>query len=181
MTCNHCGKTGHKYADCWQREENATKRPQNYKLSAEQGQANMNEKKSKIEYLMAGITFPKDHKILSDPNVQITDTAATVQTTPHSFGMSDGKKATGDDSITVGNGDKEPAPQIASITEMICDKHGNELKMIKLMAVTHLPPGKFNLFSLTQMQQKGWLLSGNGEVRWLTTGNRTSTFDLVVT
>jgi hypothetical protein len=29
--CNHCGKSGHKYATCWQRDENASKRPQNYR------------------------------------------------------------------------------------------------------------------------------------------------------
>jgi hypothetical protein len=29
IKCNHCSKTRHKYADCWQREENANKCPQN--------------------------------------------------------------------------------------------------------------------------------------------------------
>jgi hypothetical protein len=41
--------------------------------------------------------------------------------------MKEKKEATDDDAITVGNGSKEPASHIASITGMICDKHGNEL------------------------------------------------------
>jgi hypothetical protein len=55
---------------------------------------------------MAGITYPKDHKILTDPNVWIADTTAMVHTTHHSLGMSNGKKATEDDAITIGNGDR---------------------------------------------------------------------------
>lgn len=44
LACNHCSKTGHKYADCWQCEENRHKRPQNYKTtSGKQGQASLNE------------------------------------------------------------------------------------------------------------------------------------------
>jgi hypothetical protein len=114
--CNHCGKSGHKYADCWQRDENASKRPQNYRMPAKQAQANVNKKTKEktIEYLMAGITFTTGHKILIDPNVWITDTAATVHTTPYSQGMKNCKKATDDDAITVGNGSKELAPQIAN-------------------------------------------------------------------
>jgi hypothetical protein len=27
MMCNHCGKTGYKYVDCWQHEENKHKHP----------------------------------------------------------------------------------------------------------------------------------------------------------
>jgi hypothetical protein len=98
---------------------------------------------------MAGITFPTNQAILSDPNVWIADKAATVHTTPHSQGMKYKKEATADDAITVGNGNREPALHITSITGMICNKHGNELNQTKLTEVTHLPSGKFNLFSLT--------------------------------
>jgi hypothetical protein len=88
MTCNHCGKPGHKQADCWQKDENAAKRPQGYKLPAEkkqakppaeQGQANMDKGPSKgTKYLLARMTFPMHHQILSDPNIWIADSAATV-------------------------------------------------------------------------------------------------------
>ena len=95
MTCNHCGKPGHTYSDCWQREENKHTRPQSYKPPAAQGeeqaQANVTEVTEdvgvKIEYLLAGMSFPKDHSILTDPTVWIADTAATVHTTPYGKGM----------------------------------------------------------------------------------------------
>jgi hypothetical protein len=74
------------------------------------------------------MTFPLDQQILSDPNVWITDSAATIHTTPHSVGMSDGQEATAPrDSITVGNGAKEQASQISSIKGAVCDKYGNKL------------------------------------------------------
>jgi hypothetical protein len=187
ITCNHCGKPGHKQADCWQKEENADKRPQGYRKpaekehSTEQGQANVDKGTSKgTEYLLTGMTFPLDQQILSDPNVWIADSAATVHTTPHSVGMSDGQEATARDSITVGNGAKEQASQIASIEGAVCDKYGNELSRTKLTDVTHLPSGKFNLFSLTKMQKEGWLLKGNREAIWLTKDDNEVVFDMKV-
>jgi hypothetical protein len=179
MKCNHCGN-GHKYADCWQREENAGKRPATYKVPFEQAQANMDRAGNKIEYLLAGISFPQDHKILSDSNVWIADTAATVHTTPHNLGMCDAESATANDAITVGNGNKEPASKIANIIGMICDKEGHELHRTKLHEVTHLPSGKFNLFSLTRMQKQGWLFNGNEEAIWLTKGKKEVKFDMKV-
>jgi hypothetical protein len=154
--CNHCGKSGHKYADCWQRDKNASKRPQNYRMPAKQAQANVNKKTKEktIEYLMAGSTFPTNHKILIDPNVGITDTAATVHTTPYSQGMKNCKKATEDDAITVGNGSKESASQIANITGTICDKEGNELNRTQLTEVTHLPQASLICLVLRDYKHK---------------------------
>jgi hypothetical protein len=95
--------------------------------------------------------------------------------------MSDSKQAVANDSITVGNGANEPAAQVTSIVRMMCDKHGNKLFSTKLMEVTHLPSGKFNLFSLTRMQNQGWfLLNGNKEAVWLTKGKQMVTFDMVI-
>ena len=161
MTCNHCGKPGHKYADCWQWEENKNKRPQNYKTSlGKQAQASM-DKGNKIKYLLCGMMFPTDQKMLTDPNVWIANTAATVHTTPHASGMTEEKDATKEVSIRVGNDDKEPASKIASIVGMMCTKHGNELHLTKMTEVTHLPSGKLNLFSLTRLEKQGWLLNGD--------------------
>jgi hypothetical protein len=48
MTCNHCGKTGHKWVDCWQQDKNKDKRPNNYKTNlGKHGQANMSQGKDK--------------------------------------------------------------------------------------------------------------------------------------
>jgi hypothetical protein len=112
---------GHKYNDCWQREENKGKRPNNYRpaTGGEQGQANVNEGKgSKIEYLLCGMSFPTDQLMLTDPNVWIANTATTIHTTPHVNGMSNGKLATAEDSITVGNGANKPASQAPCVISM---------------------------------------------------------------
>jgi hypothetical protein len=38
--------------------------------------------------MLCGLTFPTNQEILSDPNIWIADTAATVHNTPHGIGMS---------------------------------------------------------------------------------------------
>ena len=79
-------KLGHKEADCWEKEENKSKRPTNYKVKDETS-ASAVDGGSKVEFLLCGMTFPDDQAILTDPNVWIADTAATVHNTPHSLGM----------------------------------------------------------------------------------------------
>jgi hypothetical protein len=49
-----------------------------------------------------------------------------------------------------------------------------------MQAVTHLPTGKFNLFSLTKMQKNGWLLHDNAKAIWLTKGDDTIIFDIII-
>jgi hypothetical protein len=49
-----------------------------------------------------------------------------------------------------------------------------------MQAVTHLPTGKFNLFSLTKMQKSGWLLHGNNKAIWLTKEGSNITFDIII-
>jgi hypothetical protein len=92
--------------------------------------------------------------MLNNPNVWIADSAAVVNTTAHKIGMHILKAD--NDSTTIGNGNNEKVQQITSITGMCCNKHGNELRLSKMLDVTHLPSGKFNLFSITKMQMNGW-------------------------
>jgi hypothetical protein len=115
--CNNCGKQGHKEAQCWEKEENKSKRPNGYKVK-EQAQVNADTGGSKVDYLLCAtaMAFPVDSKMLSDPNVWIADTGATVHTTPYATGMHDIKEASDDDSITVGNGTTVKALRVASIT-----------------------------------------------------------------
>jgi hypothetical protein len=46
--------------------------------------------------------------------------------------------------------------------------------------VTHLPSGKFNLFSLTRLQQQGWLLGRDKTAIWLTNADQKVTFDMKI-
>ncbi len=46
-----------------------------------------------VEFLKCGMTFPLQQDILDDPNVWIADSAATVQSTPHSSNLINVKEA----------------------------------------------------------------------------------------
>jgi hypothetical protein len=115
-----------------------------------------------------------------DPNIWIADTAATVHMTPHEIGMFEVKEAKAEDAIAVGNGSNEKAEKVASISGTLHDKHGKERNQAALQDVTHLPSGKFNLFSLTKMQKDGWTLHGDDKAIWLSKNNNRIIFDIVI-
>jgi hypothetical protein len=94
--------------------------------------------------------------LLDNPNVWIGDTGASVHMTLHRSGMHDVKKARQVDAITMGNGKSEEAAVIGNIEGRLCDKNGNVLNYAKISDVTHLPQGKYNLFSITKLQNDGW-------------------------
>ena len=127
-----------------------------------------------------GLTFPTDQSFLSDPNVWIADTAATVHTTPHFHGAVNKRDATSEDSITVGNGSSETAAKIADIPGVVCDKYGNERHAGTLRDVTLLPTGKFNLFSLSKMMKLGWTMGGDANSIWLKSGDMKIVFDILI-
>jgi hypothetical protein len=181
--CNNCGKMGHKSAQCWELEANKDKRPKwkSAKPASEVAQANVDTGSGpKVEFTLCALSFPKDQRILQDPNIWIADTAATVHTTPYATGMHTVKQATKEDSITVGDGTHVRATRVANVTGTRCDMYGNELGVSELRDVTHLPNGKFNLFSLSKMQMNGWALHGNAKMIWITKGEHIVTFDIVI-
>jgi hypothetical protein len=62
----------------------------------------------------------------------------------------------------------------------LCDKNGNVLNDAKITDVTHLPEGKYNLFSITKLQNEGWILSGDANAIWLTKGDVEIKFDIKI-
>jgi hypothetical protein len=118
---------------------------------------------NKVEYLFMTMELPTDQKFLDNPNVWIGDTGASVHMTPHRGGMHDVKKAKSVDAITMGNGKSEDATVIGSIDGRLCDKNGNVLNDAKISNVTHLPEAKYNLFSITKLQNDGWTLGRNAD------------------
>ena len=177
--CNLCGKKGHKAIDCWEKPENAHKRPKNYHPKGnEQASAAINE--GRVEYLLAGMSFPKSISILNDPNVWIADSAATVHSSPHAIGMTNLREPAREDNITMGNGDNEQASKIANLFVTVCDNEGNEKTKAKIEDVTLAPTTKFNLFSCSRMMKKGWLLGGDDKTMWLSKGKQRIEFDIVI-
>ena len=49
-----------------------------------------------------------------------------------------------------------------------------------LTEVTYLPNGKFNLFSVTKMMERGWTLGGSSEKMWIKKGKQEVFFDIKI-
>jgi hypothetical protein len=84
------------------------------------------------------------------------------------------------DNIIMGNGAKESAHSIGKLTGTICDQYGHQLNKSTMQDVTLLPTGMFNLFSLSVMQRRGWLLYGDVKKIWLEKEGNKIVFDLMV-
>jgi len=152
---NKCGKIGHKEADCWDKAANRDKRPSWYKSKSEMG-ASVADKAnsdggSMVEYLMHGMEFPQQAKLLQDSNVWIADPGATVHSSPYTKqGMENIQKLQTTDVITMGNGKNEKAARIGNIKFTMCNKQGEMLRTGMIRDLVHLPTGYFNLFSVTK-------------------------------
>ncbi len=46
--------------------------------------------------------------------------------------------------------------------------------------MSHLPEGNFNLFSVTRLQKKGWILTGNADYIKLAKGKKSILFSIVI-
>ena len=91
------------------------------------------------ELMMVNLSFPCRTVLLSDPNVWLADTAATVHTTSYGSGLIVTKGATAGESITVGNGTLVAVSAVDDISGVICDQYGVEAGPGKLREVSHLP------------------------------------------
>jgi hypothetical protein len=60
------------------------------------------------------------------------------------------------------------------------DKDGYQVGEVIITDVSHLPEGKFNLFSLTRLQKKGWIFSANADYIKLQKGGNLLLFNIVV-
>ena len=179
-----------------EKEENKSKRPAYFKPASKKGNTTVDEgsnvevllncmdaeqkSEERSEVAMSSMTFPAKLGLLDNPNVWIADTGATVHSTPHAAGMVDIKRASGMDSVTMANGASVKATIIGNINGTICDKFGNEVCVSQMRDVSHLPHAKFNLFTISKMQNKGWLLFGNKYKIWIEKEGRKVTFDIKI-
>jgi hypothetical protein len=159
-------------------------RPPGYRVPSESGNSAVARKSTgnKSEYLLCVLTFPiKDSKLLLDPNVWLVDTVVSVHMTTHQQGLLDMCTAANDAMITMGNGSSESAPVvIGTLPGTVCAQYGNELNKVAIENVSYLLNGTFNLFSLTQMILKGWVMGNNTTSIWIEKGRNKVTFNLVI-
>ena len=62
----------------------------------------------------------------------------------------------------------------------MCDQYGVEIRPGKLREVSHLPDGKFNLFSVSRLQNEGWLLHRDKNCIWMTKEKGKIVFDIKI-
>jgi hypothetical protein len=158
-------------------------RPSGYRLPTESGNSAVDRKSTgnNIEYLLCALTFPiNDSKLLLDPNIWIADTAASVHMTTHQQGQIDIRTATNDATITMGNSNSELVTVIGTLPGTVCDQYGNKLNKVAIDNTSYLPNGTFNLFSLTQMILKGWVMGNNKTSIWIENCRNKVTFDSMI-
>ena len=186
-TCGHCGKKGHKEASCWIKDEK--NRPEwlvkkmankaKKKTKGTETAASNIDVGSRVEFLLCNITMPSGISMVLDPNVWIADSAATVHSTGHQVGMFDIKKvSTG--GITIANGEEQKIKLFGSLKGTMCDQHGDQQGEAVIENVKLVPTQKFNLFSTTKLQTKGWQLGGNNNSMWLEKDNKKIVFDIML-
>jgi hypothetical protein len=81
------GKQGHLERNCWLKDENKHKSPQEYRVPKESANFALDHWNNNVTYLLCGLTIPEDNTILLDPNIWITDMAASVHMMIHKEGL----------------------------------------------------------------------------------------------
>ena len=181
--CNHCGKVGHKEVDCWEKEENADKRPKNWKNNNDTALANtelvlcnVNGERLEDEVTLAatGEYYPTDKYMF------IADSGATADVMSYvDHVKQNGLNVKGKQIID--NGGKKLSPTIIGTYSFIqMDKNGNEVNKGKLKNVWAGSAFEYNLFSIPKRLKDGWTMSGNKKCITLTKGKSEIKFDIVM-
>jgi hypothetical protein len=98
--------------------------------------------------------------------------------TPYKEGLTNLRSMKAGSYITMGNGKVDEFKLIGDLVGSIKMNDTDKQNRVKILDVSYLPNGKFNLFSLTQSMSKGWLLGGNVDGLKLRKGNQVLTFDI---
>jgi len=138
---------------------NKNKKPIWYKPNNEMGASAVDKAKndggSLVEFLMCGMEFSQQAKLLQAPNVWIAETGATVHSSPYKQEMENIQKPQTANAITMGNGKAEKAAMIGDLKVTICNKQGVMLGTGMIRDVVHLPTACFNLLSVTKLVKDG--------------------------
>ena len=129
--CSNCSKRGHVSDKCWEREENAARRPSWWYPQSKNEQGRSAHDGNVCEFMLCAMTVPMTTNMLNNPNIWIGDTGTTQHITAHTKGMTNLRMDSMDTTVQMGNGNVETTTMIGDIPSIICDKLGNEkAKMI---------------------------------------------------
>ena len=132
-TCDNCGKKGHIKATCWDNPDNKNV-PQWYKDKKARGEVgavaaggNGGGTSTGMEVLFCapvGQAFPDSMKLLSDPNMWVIDTAATVHMTGSKLGMVDMVNGADQDKAICADGGIAKPESIGKLSLTVCNNQG---------------------------------------------------------
>ena len=175
--CYLCNNEGHLKRDCWELEENANKRPNNWVSKLNGGFGNQTNRGNnsrecsivsaqnwKCDFIMCTVTrqvFPDNLGLFDDPNIFVADSAATQHVSKTLLAMTKVRKAGSEcDSITA-NSTVAHAENHGAMNMIICDNQGTELRPMGVEQIVHSPDAPFNLISIGRMARLGWSFEGN--------------------
>ena len=172
--CNHCGMKYHKSVDCFEKPENASRRPPNWKskmnTERETNAAAVSGLCTQYELNAVAVTFASTMELLKDPDIFIGDTGATCDSTASAYGMYACRDAVPNvDSIAMADNNCVETKKIGALSGIMVDKNGKELFHLKLSEVSFVPAAAYNLFSVSKRVNEGWTLKSE-----LTTDGDTS-------
>jgi hypothetical protein len=120
------------------------------------------EKKRSSEKVVEYFWAIKDlETTLTDPDLWISDTGATVYSTAHIDYANDWEPDTSNTVVVMGNGKREKVTKIGKVEGIAKDEDGINQGNIILLDVMFLSNGKYNLISITKVMKNGWKLEGN--------------------
>jgi hypothetical protein len=103
--------------------------------------------------------FPKALQLLTDPNIFIGDTGASVDMTPNKWCITDSKSC--DVTVHVGNSQHTSASHSGRLSLLVCDKTGAEWVKVTFPDMHLVPEAPYNIISPTSRMESGWDLGGN--------------------
>ena len=185
--CRKCDKVGHKEPECWELEKNANKRPKGYKTAAmrETGMAAADDDDD-VEYLLCSVV--KDHKEfsskekfqISNPNIVIADTGASVNVSKNSEGMTNTRAASAGVSVVMGDGKAHSPDKVGDVSVTQYRRNGEAGKKLLWKDVHVSEQFEYNLLSVTKYMKEGWKLTGSATEMTLTKGEIVLTFDILI-
>ena len=101
------------------------------------------------------MTISEIYQLLYSPNLQIADTGATIQNTPHSLGLKQMRKGAESDSVAVGNEEKMKSKYLGSIKGAVANNKGQVMSNVTLKDLAPTPQSRFNLLSISKMMGHG--------------------------
>eukprot|EP00957_Ditylum_brightwellii_P081628 6209566-Ditylum_brightwellii.AAC.1 len=201
--CYNCNKKGHKSFQCplkkgkgrssgGRKEKNADKVPswwrrikgRNINSNDNGGKANKETGMycQEVEFILTAlaIEFPATLKLLKDPNVWITDTGASCDSTGHYLSMINNCVPAANNGVTLPDRNIKAMGIIGDIRGTICAKNDSKLHPCTIHNVRYCKENRYNLFSITKHQKSGWMLHGDGNSIWITKGSSKVAFDIKI-